>query len=135
MRTIYAVESGSYSDHTIHAMFEDAADAATWVERMTPFRSLGANLYEIVERELFVAGEIGDARPRRIYFASWSSKKDSPTCSAYSHEVLWPHESQPYCVEHDGVITAFAYGESQAQALKACQDYGYQLAAELKGLT
>ena len=134
MRTIYSVESGSYEEHEVHEMFEERADAEAWIVAMKAAQSGYHEPYEIVERDLFGPGEANEALSRVLYRAWWSSSWDAPSCPDEAQAILPSQAGSGHIVHGDGFMV-WGYGETRAEALKACREYGYRLTAELEGLT
>lgn len=136
MRIVYAVESESYGDdYRVHELFESRADAEAWI---VSARAVGtvwfSDHYEIVERELWADGEVAEVSPVVLFQAAWTSAMDSPRVDSMPVPMR-ARDARPRCVEVDGRVVVHAFGETQEKALKACLDYGYQIAAELRGLT
>lgn len=109
--TVYAVESGEYSDHRIDAIFATRELAERFIKREQPY--LGYTDYEIVERVVLAALP----RARMLYRVN--------------------HDGEPYSYRSNGVEQDYFPGASYSsaeKALKAERDRRAKKAAEEAGL-
>lgn len=133
MKNIYAVESGSGEDFETHAMFELREDAEAWIQNFG--RPEWQAFEVVVEHVLFEAGEAALAEVRTVFQACWNSSEDAPRLSPpFAHEMM-AFATGPRHGVHEDRIIVFACGETKADALKACLEYGHRLAAELRELS
>jgi hypothetical protein len=127
VKTLYAVSSGSYSDHTIHVLFERESDAQAFIdtddgERYQP--------YFIEQYPLCAAGE----RPRkRSWFEVVIGGAGTVTHERKTDAFIKP-EAYVWHTPSRGLQVVGYSGRSHAHAAKVARDRLTQEQAKRAGL-
>lgn len=127
MKTLYAVSSGSYSDHQIHVLFERESDAQHFIdtddgERYEP--------YFIEQYPLCARGET----PRRRSWFEVVMDADGNVTHERRHEAFIKPETYTWN-RYKGGLTIIAYsGRSHEHAAKVGRDKLTQIEVQKVGL-
>jgi hypothetical protein len=125
MKTIYVIESGTYSDHTYHAAFASKAVAEQVCQTWNLGKTSRYDNYNVSTMTMYTTA--AQAKPFMLYRADANREWSFTTLP---HEVEGP-------MEQAQVGKGWAWGQSKrsvAKARKNLQDHLARVAAEKAGI-